>query len=156
MKVQSILLIGIFILIGLEIQAQDQKINPIYNKGLADSLGADEYGMKSYVFVILKTGNDTITNKEIRSSLFKGHMDNINSLAKEGLLYVAGPFEKNNLEYRGLFILNVKTVAEAKRLCDSDPAIKAGIFEVILLPWYGSAALGTYLEVADQISKFKM
>ena len=82
-------------------------------------------------------------------------MDNINRLAKEGLLVVAGPFGKNELTFRGLFILNVKTVEEAKVLCETDPAIKAGIFDVDMIPWYGSAALNEYLKFSEKVGKYK-
>jgi len=133
-----------------------QTINPQYDKALADSLGADENGMKGYIFVILKTGKNTTVDKEEKTKLFQGHMNNIKRLVAEGKLFVAGPFGKNELTYRGLFILNVKTVEEAKQLCDTDPAIKAGIFDVELIPWYGSAALGEYIKVSEKIAKFKM
>lgn len=133
-----------------------QSINPDYDSKLAMKLGADDYGMKSYVFVIIKTGKAKIENKDSLNILFKGHMSNIQRLVKEGLLYVAGPFGQNELTYRGLFILNVKTVEEAQALCNTDPAIKAGLFDVDLIPWYGSAALGEYIKISEQINKFKM
>ena len=133
-----------------------QELNPDFNKALADSLGADENGMKSYVLVILKTGSKIIENKDERALIFKGHMDNIKRLADEGKLVVAGPFGKNDLTYRGLFILNVKTTEEAKIICDTDPAVKAGIFDVDLIPWYGSAALGEYIDISKKIARFKM
>lgn len=41
--------------------------NPNYNKELADKLGGDDYGMKSYFLVILKTGTNTTTDKEFIS-----------------------------------------------------------------------------------------
>ena len=72
-----------------------QTDNPDYDKKLADSLGGDDYGMKSYILVILKTGENVITDKKITDSLFRGHMDNINNLAKNGKLVVAGPLGKN-------------------------------------------------------------
>lgn len=58
--------------------------NPNYNKELADKLGGDDYGMKSYFFVILKTGTNTTTDKEFISESFRGHLDNINRLVEEG------------------------------------------------------------------------
>ena len=133
-----------------------QELNPDFNKALADSLGADENGMKSYVLVILKTGSKIIENKDERALIFKGHMDNIKRLVNEGKLVVAGPFGKNDLTYRGLFILNVKTTEEAKIICDTDPAVKAGIFDVDLIPWYGLAALGEYIDISKKIARFKM
>lgn len=143
----------IAILINCSINAQT--LNPDYDSALATKLGADDYGMKNYVFVILKTGKIKMEDKEKETQLFKGHMDNINRLAKEGLLVVAGPFGKNELTFRGLFILNVKTVEEAKVLCETDPAIKAGIFDVDMIPWYGSAALSEYLKFSEKVGKYK-
>jgi uncharacterized protein YciI len=133
-----------------------QTLNPEYDPQLAIKLGADDYGMKNYVLVILKTGKAKIENKDTLNALFKGHMTNIQRLVKEGLLFVAGPFGQNELSYRGLFILNVKTKEEAQALCDTDPAIKAGVFDVDLIPWYGSAALGEYIKVSEKVAKFKM
>ncbi len=145
--------ISIFIIfISLPLFAQKQ--NPDYDAGLAQKFGADDYGMKNYVFVILKTGPAVIEKKETRDSLFAGHMNNINRLVDEEKLIVAGPFGKNDLKYRGLFILNVKTIEEARELVNTDPAVAAGIFDVELIPWYGSAALSEYLETANKISKF--
>lgn len=79
----------------------------------------------------------------------------LNGLSKEKKLVVAGPFGKNDLTYRGLFILNVKTIEEARDLCNTDPTVAAGIFDVTLVPWYGSAALGEYLPASEKVSKFR-
>lgn len=68
-----------------------------YDSTLARRLGADEYGMKSYVLVLLKKGPYTAKNKVESDSLFRGHMDNMNRLANEGKLVLAGPFGKNEL-----------------------------------------------------------
>jgi uncharacterized protein YciI len=135
-----------------------QSPNPKYDKALADSLGADENGMKSYFLVILKTGpNDKIiTDKAMRDSLFRGHFSNMNVMAEAGKLIVAGPIGKNDKSYRGIFILNVKTLEEAQALTQTDPSIKAGIFEVELFPWFGSAALPMYLYYTDKVEKTPM
>lgn len=126
-----------------------------YNKHLADSLGADEYGMKSYVLVILKTGSNTTAAKPVVDSLFKGHMANIEKLAKEGKLVVAGPIHKNEKQYRGIFILNVKTIEEANSLLQTDPAVKGKLLDAELYKWYGSAALPLYLPSHDKVTKTK-
>ncbi len=129
--------------------------NPQYDKRLADSLEADEYGMKSYIFVILKTGTYNPTDQSLRDSLFRGHMDNIARLVRLKKLVVAGPMEKNDHNYRGLFIFNVKTPEEAKELMNEDPTIKNHIFEAELYEWYGSAALPQYLKTHEKIAKSK-
>ena len=129
------------------------KAQSTYNKALADSLGADEYGMKMYTFVILKTGENKTTDKAKMDSAFKGHMANIGKLAANGKLVVAGPMGKNDKNYRGIFIFNVKTVAEAQELLKSDPAVQSGILVAEIYPWYGSAALSVYLETHKKIEK---
>ncbi|MCG2611057.1 YciI family protein [Flavobacterium sp. SM15] len=127
-----------------------------YDEKLAKELGADQYGMKTYVFCILKTGSNTTATKEERAKYFEGHMANINRLAAEGKLVVAGPFMKNERNYRGIFIFNCSTVEEAQKLVETDPAVKAKIFEVELTPWYSSAALMEVSKNHDKIAKTKM
>lgn len=125
-----------------------------YDADLAKKLGADEHGMKQYVLVIIKTGpNDATLKGKEREEIFAGHMANIGRLADEGKLAVAGPFGKNDLAFRGLFILNVADLEEARKITETDPAIKAGIFVVDLIPWYGSASLMATPEIHKKIQK---
>lgn len=149
-------LLILFLSLSYSIAALGQTGNPLYDKTLADSLGADEYGMKSYIFVILKTGANKIEDKALSDSLFRGHIANINRLADAGKLLVAGPFGKNDKEYRGLFILNVQTTEEAQALLQTDPAIQQRVFDVELISWYGSAALPMYLDFHKKIEKEKI
>ncbi len=130
--------------------------NPNYDKTLSEKLGGDDYGMKSYFLVILKTGTNTTTDKELIAESFRGHMNNINRLVEEGKLIVAGPLGKNDNKYRGIFILNnLKTIEEAKELLQTDLAIKNGILDYEIFTWYGSAALPEYLPLSDKIWKIK-
>lgn len=124
-----------------------------YDSALAKELGADEYGMKTYVFVMLLSGENQVKDEAERNKLFAGHQENIRRLAEEGKLIVAGPFYSNEEDYRGLFILDVPTVEEASELMKTDPAIAANVLAVKLYQWYGSAALPVYLETAKRIAK---
>jgi len=130
--------------------------SPKYDENLAKSLHSDEYGMKQYVFCILKTGSNTTATKEERTKFFEGHMANINKLANEGKLVLAGPFMKNDRNYRGLYIFNVETIEEALILVESDPAVQAIIFEAELTPWYGSAAIQEVPKIHKTIQKTKI
>ena len=132
-----------------------QSDNPKYDKAMADSLGGDDYGMKKYVLVILKTGSRTETNKTIVDSLFRGHMQNINRLASSGKLVIAGPLVKNEKNYRGIFILNVTSFEEAQKLLEMDPAILEKLLDVEMFQWYGSAAISEYLKAHEKIEKKK-
>lgn len=146
----NLLILAFSLFCAINVSAQSD--SPKYNKTLADSLKGDEYGMKSYVFVILKTGSSKIEDKNTIDSLFKGHMANIGRLADEGKLVVAGPFKKNDKSYRGLFILNC-AMEEATAILNSDPAIKEKLLEAETYGWYGSAALPTYLHYHEMIEK---
>lgn len=130
-----------------------QTTNPNFSEALAKKYGADKYGMKSYIMVILKTGSNNTTDKALLDSCFAGHMKNINRLVAEGKLVVAGPFGKNDKTYRGIFILNAATFDEANLLLQTDPTIQAKILEAELYNWYGSAALPAYLEASDKVWK---
>ncbi|MBF4472458.1 MULTISPECIES: YciI family protein [Flavobacterium] len=148
------ILIAAFLFLNLAGFAQETDSK--YDEKLAKSLNADEYGMKKYVFCILKTGSNTTATTEEKSSLFKGHMANITKLAQEGKLVVAGPFMKNDRNYRGLYIFNVATIEEAKTLVSTDPAVKSNLLEAELTPWYGTAALQETVKIHEKLAKTKL
>ncbi len=132
-----------------------QNTNPNYDAALAAKLGADDYGMKMYTLVILKTGTNNSSNSELRQLAFAGHLSNINRLVSENTLIVAGPFAKNDDDFRGLFILDISDLAAAEKLLQTDPAIAQGYLQAELYPWYGSAALAEYLPAADKVWQSK-
>lgn len=127
--------------------------NPVYNQRLADSLGADKYGMKQYYLVLLSSGDNSDTAKQKRDAAFGAHMDNIERLAAEGKLIVAGPVGKNAQELRGIFILSAATKEEAYKLLDSDRAVSEHYLQAEIYEWYGSAALPLYLNSHKTIEK---
>jgi uncharacterized protein YciI len=116
-----------------------------YDEQRAKKAGADDYGMKPYVMVILKKGPLTVTDSVERSKLMMGHLKNIMRLAEEGKLAVAGPFIKDK-DFSGLFIFNVATIEEARKLAETDPAVKAGVFVLEYHNWYATAALTEIME----------
>jgi uncharacterized protein YciI len=145
--------LAIFLFAVIAVNSQGQGFNPNYDSLLAKKLGANEYGMKTFTLVLLKTGTKTSAAKSFVDSCFKGHMANIQKMEKKGQLIVAGPMGKNDKTYRGIFILNVSNLEEAKKLVDDDPAIMANILAAEFYIWHGSAALPMYLETADKIWK---
>ena len=123
-----------------------------YDSTLAAELGADNYGMRRYVMAFLKAGPNRSQDPEEVTALQRAHLDNINRLAEEGSLVLAGPF-LDDTEIRGIYIFAVETVEEARKLSETDPAIQAGSLELELHPWYGSAALTQLDEIHERISK---
>ncbi len=113
---------------------------PTYDAALAKRLGADARGMRHYVLVILKTGPTPMAEGTARDAMFEGHFANISRLAKAGKLALAGPFGENPDGWRGLFVMAVETVEEARALTQTDPVIRNGEMIAEYHPWYGSAA----------------
>ncbi|MEN2401561.1 YciI family protein [Flavobacterium sp. MC2016-06] len=146
----------IFAFLFLNVAGFAQETESKYDEKLAKSLNADEYGMKKYVFCLLKSGTNKTASKEETKKLFEGHMANIGKLAKEGKLVVAGPFMKNDRNYRGIYIFNVETIEEATALVATDPAIQAKLLEAELTPWYSSAALQEVTKIHEKVAKTKM
>ncbi len=141
MKPTKFSICAIFLLLSATIFGQNAENQSIAkDTALAKALGADAYGMRSYVMAFLKSGPNRNQSQEEAAILQKAHMDNIGRLAEEGKLVVAGPFLDDG-ELRGIYIFNVATVEEAKKLTETDPAIQAGRLVMELHPWYGSAAL---------------
>jgi uncharacterized protein len=143
----------LFIMPVLKANSQ-QKLNiPIrYNAELAKQLGADDYGMRSYVVAFLKAGPVKLTDSLQRAELQKAHLKNITRMAEEGKLIIAGPF-MDDQPLRGIFIFDVATLEEAGQLTSTDPAVKAGTLIMELHPWYGSAALLNIQNLHKQIQK---
>lgn len=153
----GLFLLTLFACTTTPVETEIESEQAAYNPELAAALGADDYGMRSYVFATLLTGpNDaSITDTEKRNELFKGHFANMGRLAKEGKLVLAGPFIEGG-EKRGLFIFNVATIEEAEEFVQTDPSIVAGIFKVEFTKYYGSAALMKIQELHTQIQKVKI
>ena len=126
---------------------------PGYDAALAQRLGADEMGMRRYVLVILNTGPTRVPDGEARKAMFAGHFANMERLAREGKLALAGPFSEDPDGWRGLFLLAVDDLGEAKRLTATDPVIVNGEMVAEYHRWYGSAAAMLVPEIHDRIAK---
>ena len=119
----SFILITCMILFTSLIHAQDTK---------KDEPPAE---MKQYFFVMLMKGPNRGQDSVTVSKLQEGHMANINRMAKEGKLVMAGPFGDNG-NWRGLFIFDMKTMEDVKKEVDQDPAIQAGRMIYEIHPWW--------------------
>ena len=126
-----------------------------YDANLAAALGADDYGMRSYVFVLLKTGPTEITDEARRKELFTGHFANMTRLAEEGALVLAGPLDDDGGK-RGIFILNAPTIEAAKIMIAGDSAVAAGLFTAEYSGYYGSAALMRINTIHETIQRKKI
>jgi uncharacterized protein len=124
-----------------------------YDSVLAKKLNADDYGMKSYVLVLLKKGSATITDKKMLDSIFHGHMANIQRLASENKLVLAGPMGDNDKNYEGVFVFNTASIDEAKQWLSTDPAIQSKDLDAELYSWYCTAALQEIPALHQQVQR---
>ena len=128
---------------------------PMFDEALARSTGADDYGMRSYVLVILKTGPTPVPAGPERDAMFRGHFANMQRLSAEGVLAHAGPLDGVD-GWRGLFILAVTDVDAAKVHVATDPVIVRGEMVAEYHKHYGSAALMTLRETHEKVAKKSM
>jgi uncharacterized protein YciI len=133
-------------------QTSAERSAPPFDPDLARAVGADDYGMKSYVLVILKTGPNKVPAGPERDAMFKGHFANMKRLAAEKKLALAGPFDGAE-GWRGLFIFAVADIEEARQLVATDPVIIQGEMIAEYHKYYGSAALMLVTEAHDKVAK---
>ena len=103
---------------------------------------AQDVPMRFYVMAILEKGPKW--TKEVTpeaKELLKGHMDNMGRMAKEGKLILAGPLADAG-DAAGIFVFDTASIEEARKWCDTDPAIHAGRFQVKLWKWYSAKGIG--------------
>jgi len=109
---------------------------------LALPVCAQDVPMRFYVMAILEKGPNW--TKEVTpeaKELLKGHMENIQKMAKDGRLILAGPLADAG-DAAGIFVFDTAKVEDARKWCDDDPAIKAGRFQVKLWRWYSAKGIG--------------
>ena len=126
---------------------------PGFDADLARKTGADDYGMRSYVLVILRTGPTRVEDPEQRKAMFAGHMANIKRLSAEGKMVLAGPFGDSGGDWRGLFVFAVDGIDAAKALVATDPVIIHGEMVADYHSWYGPAATMLIGELHSKLAK---
>ena len=101
--------------------------------------------------MVLKTGPTPMPAGKERDEMFKGHFANINRLAAEKKLALAGPFDGMG-GWRGLFILAVSDI-EAASSSRRDPVVSSGEMVAEYHKYYGSAALMLVNDAHKQVTK---
>ena len=91
--------------------------------------------MKRYWLVLLKKGpnrnQDSISAEKIQAA----HMANINRLAKEGKLVMAGPIGVED-DLRGIFLMNCTDSTEVENFVKTDSAVMTGRLIMKYYPWW--------------------
>lgn len=137
----------LLLLIG-GIQAQNKQ-SVVSQKPKVQSI---ENEMQNYFMVILSKGPNREQDSTELERLQEGHMENIARLAKDGKLILVGPFLDDGT-LRGIFIFDVATKEEVKKLVDSDPTVKAGRMVYEIHPWLGPKTLKNILSETFKTQK---
>lgn len=93
--------------------------------------------MKRFWLVLLKSGTKRNQDSATAAQIQVGHMANIQRLAKEGKIIMAGPIGADT-ELRGIFIMNCKDSAEVEQIVKTDPAVIAGRLKMEYYPWWSA------------------
>lgn len=123
-----------------------------YDADLAKSLGANDNGMRSYVLVILKSGPRKMPDGPARKEMFKGHFANMERLAGEKKLALAGPLDGVD-GWRGVFVIASPDIEQAKKLVETDPVIVNGEMVAEYHKFFSSAGLMMVNEVHNKLIK---
>jgi uncharacterized protein YciI len=91
--------------------------------------------MKRYWLVLLKSGNNRSQDSASAAKIQAAHMANINRLAKEGKLIMAGPIGVDT-DLRGIFIMDAKDSTEIAALVNTDTAVITGRLKMEYYPWW--------------------
>jgi uncharacterized protein len=96
--------------------------------------------MTTYYLVLLSRGPNSGPSPDAER-IQAEHMKGIQSMAAEGKLVAAGPIVDGGA-LRGIFVLAVSSIEEAKALAAADPAVKAGRLAVDVHPWNSQKGIG--------------
>lgn len=136
---------------GAAARQTEESTPAVRDEALANRVGADERGMRSYVLVILRTGPTRVPDGEERTAMFRGHFANMTRLSGEGKLVLAGPLDGVD-GWRGLFVLAVADIEEAKAIVATDPVIVKGEMVAEYHKYYGTAALMLIPELHEKLA----
>jgi uncharacterized protein YciI len=81
-------------------------------------------------------------DEETANAMQDAHLDHLANLHEQGHLLAAGPLGHDR--FRGLSILRVPQ-EEARTLKEADPAVQAGRFDVVVMPWQVPARAAQFM-----------
>lgn len=105
--------------------------------------GDSIYVMQKYFLVFLLRGENKIENKEKAAQIQKDHLAYLGDLYKKGIICMNGPTGGAG-DLRGMTVYRVKSLEEAKKLAEGDPAVKAGSLKVKVEPWWLARGTGVH------------
>ena len=108
---------------------------------IAKADSTTSYQMKQYWITFLYKGANRTQDSTASAKIQAAHLVNINRLAAEGKIIMAGPMGYDK-DLRGIFIINAPDSATAVSYVKTDPAILTGRLRFEVHPWW--TAKGKY------------
>ena len=138
MKILSLTLILIFIIACNNKPATEiTEVKPASKYDLQSDTSVYSDEMKRYWLVMLKTGPNRNQDSASAAKIQAGHMANINRLAKEGKLIMAGPIGIDG-DLRGIFLMDCRDSSEVAQFVNTDTAVITGRLRMEYFPWWTS------------------
>lgn len=97
--------------------------------------------MRTYFVVLMMRGEPAPPGTD-GAAVMQAHLASMTALASRRQLVGAGPIAERESRLRGIFILDVATRADAERIANDDPAVKAGRLKPVVLAWFAEKGVG--------------
>ena len=98
---------------------------------------AAQYKMTTFYLCLLVTPANPAKAPADMAQLQLDHLANLKKIMESGKGVIAGPVDGEG-RLRGILVLRVDSVDEARAMVDTDPAVKAGQLAVDIHPWFAA------------------
>jgi uncharacterized protein YciI len=98
---------------------------------------AAQYKMTTFYLCLLVTPAAPAKAPADAAQLQLDHLANLKRIMESGTGVIAGPIEGDG-RLRGILVLRVNSMDEARAIADTDPAVKAGQLAFEIHPWYAA------------------
>ena len=115
--------------------ATAEQVTAKYDPSTDSTVYTDE--MKRYWLVMLRKGTNRTQDSASSARIQAAHIANIERLAKQGKIIMAGPMGVDN-DLRGIFIMDCKDSTEVEQLVKTDSAIITGRLRMEYFPWWSA------------------
>ena len=121
--------VKLMMLVGLGLVLAGRASRPC-SESPAESTQANSDLVRAYAFVFIKTGPLREPTPEQTDQAMQGHFANMERLAAEETLLIAGPLAdpKSDPDHRGIFVFDADTAEKGLALANTDPAAQMGVF----------------------------
>ncbi|MCA1577831.1 MAG: YciI family protein [Acidobacteria bacterium] len=110
------------------------EMHPWWSEDVMKKTTTPQKMMTAYLAFLVRGDKWTPEKTPQTEAIQKAHLANIQKLADQKKLVVAGPFGDNGT-LRGIFVFRVDSIEEARQLAATDPAVQAGRLALQIHPW---------------------